>query len=740
MGDWQEEPLTLKSSPQDGVTVGATPQPVVIRGQGGVSITLTRPADLQQMSVKWAYTVRNRIRWATDAGALRKVTETAVKDLASLGLTGEALQQLSEARLIEVAIPFTKEEEGWELRVLPWEFLLATGTKKKVIVARHLDCRQSSARAPRSAAIVASLPGKLQQSGYEFDSETALVRANLPFSVKLWTDPTLAELKKNIAAGKPDVIHLAGVDLHEGHEILVVAETRKDRFLDGYYLKSEDGSAEPVSSVDLADALTAGGAWNPVLVSVNVYNSAARVAAMAVARGAGAAIGFQDEIDNVAAEEFFTRFYRAWQTSDWDLLRSFETALDQLSGGGAEKTGTGVVLWSALSLLDAHLPKTKAAARTRSKVRELVLANDLIPVVDPVDSVNYSLLHNKQSLFQRFTLTNAHPTQAIEGIRLYVELCVGDQNYPCRFRLDLAPGSMETLTDKIRIPLTSTLFRSLREAIRSVLFVRISVGGADLIEKTYPVSLLAIDEWLDTDKLNAFLPSFVLSRDPAILRIVDSAQRHLMTLTDDPDAGFDGYQSVDPNPHAENRSEPVDKQVWALWSALLYDFSISYINPPPSFADSSQRLRSPSDVIEGKRGTCIDLALLLAACLEYVGIYPVIFLLNDHAFPGYWRSEESRNRFFGVEGDPGEHAGRRRTSDYSWVELNDGYGEVTELVRCGDLAPLETVWLTQHKGFWEARDAGGENLRSRDQFESMIDVQRARDEQVTPLPVMRRDA
>ena len=103
----------------------------MIRGQGGVSITLTRPADLQQMSVKWAYTVRNRIRWATDAGALRKVTETAVKDLASLGLTGEALQQLSEARLIEVAIPFTKEEEGWELRVLPWEFLASPPEPRK---------------------------------------------------------------------------------------------------------------------------------------------------------------------------------------------------------------------------------------------------------------------------------------------------------------------------------------------------------------------------------------------------------------------------------------------------------------------------------------------------------------------------------------------------------------------------------------------------------------------------------
>jgi hypothetical protein len=714
------------------------PPSVVIRGPGGVAIPLTHPQDMPRKALKWAYTVRNRVRWATDAEVRRRVTESAKVDLKSMGLGKQELQQLAEGRLIEVDIRFTKEEEGWELRVLPWEFLLATGTGKKVVVVRHLDCGEASAaRVPRSAGIVASLPGKLRKSGYEFNSEIALVRANLPFGVERWPDPTLKELSQKIAQSKPDVVHLAGVDLHEGHEILGLAETRDERFHDGYYLKAEDGSAEPVYSLQLADAVTANGHWKPVLVSVNVYNSAARVAAMAVARGASAAIGFQDEIDNVAAEEFFTRFYREWQASNWDLLGSFDAALRELSDEGTGKTGTGVVLWSALPLIDGHLPKAKAA-KAKPVGRELNLAHDLIPVVEPVERVNYSLLHNEQSLFERFTLTNGHPTQTIEGVRLYVELCVGDQNYPFRVRLDLAPGSMEILTEKVRIPLTSTLFRSLREAVRSVLFVRISVGDADLVEKTYPVRLLAIDEWLDTEKLNAFLPSFVLSRDPAVLRIVDAAQRHLMTLMDDPGAGFDGYQGVDPK--AENPSEPVDKQVWALWSALSYDFSISYINPPPSFEDSSQRLRSPSDVIEGQRGTCIDLALLLAACLEYVGIYPVIFLLNDHAFPGYWRSEESRDKFFGAGGHPDDHPGKKRTSAYPWVELKDGYGEVIEMVRCGDLSPLETVWLTQHKGFWESRDAGIEDLRSRDQFESMIDVQRARDEKVTPLPVVRRDA
>ncbi|MGA2742722.1 MAG: hypothetical protein ABSG65_35445, partial [Bryobacteraceae bacterium] len=147
--------MTVKTSPEARGVAKSAPKSVVIRGQGGIPITLKHPTDLRKKAVKWAFAVRNRIRWATDAEVLRQVRAAAKDDLESMGLDKPKLQQLGEQRLIEVAIPFTKEEEAWELRVLPWEFLLATGTGKKVVVVRHLDCgKASAARAPRSAGIV----------------------------------------------------------------------------------------------------------------------------------------------------------------------------------------------------------------------------------------------------------------------------------------------------------------------------------------------------------------------------------------------------------------------------------------------------------------------------------------------------------------------------------------------------------------------------------------------------------
>jgi hypothetical protein len=73
----------------------------------------------------------------------------------------------------------------------------------------------------------------------------------------------------------------------------------------------------------------------------------------------------------------------------------------------------------------------------------------------------------------------------------------------------------------------------------------------------------------------------------------------------------------------------------------------------------------------------------------------------------------------------------------SWMFTD--YAEVVQLTRSGEVVPIETVDLTQHVGFWEAVDDGMDNLRSKREFSSMIDVQYARTNKtkpVTPLPLL----
>jgi hypothetical protein len=206
-----------------------------------------------------------------------------------------------------------------------------------------------------------------------------------------------------------------------------------------------------------------------------------------------------------------------------------------------------------------------------------------------------------------------------------------------------------------------------------------------------------------------------------------------MALRDDPGAGFDGYQSTDES-DAEHGDDGVDMQVRALWAALSFDLPLNYINPPPVFTEGSQRLRTPSDVVNGKRGTCIDLALLFAACLEYVNIYAVVFVLTDHAFPGYWRNERSYQDFLEMRKMP-EEAIEGTMDASATAQRRLRFEEVRKWVRDGDLVPMETVWLTNHRGFAEAVETGVDNLRTSANFESLVNINKLREEGVTPLPI-----
>src|SRR5262249_5983902 len=130
--------------------------------------------------------------------------------------------------MVEVVVPYEREEEGWEARIFPWEYVLAAATREArrgqpLTVVRRLQT--SSARAVRKPSAlrvlyVESAPGQLRQD-YSFDTERALVQSSLkPKAWKELLTPTLAQLQSAAAKFKPDVVHLAGFDSHQGLTLL----------------------------------------------------------------------------------------------------------------------------------------------------------------------------------------------------------------------------------------------------------------------------------------------------------------------------------------------------------------------------------------------------------------------------------------------------------------------------------------------------------------------------------------
>jgi hypothetical protein len=417
--------------------------------------------------------------------------------------------------------------------------------------------------------------------------------------------------------------------------------------------------------------------------------------------------------------------------------------------------GTAIVIWMGHSVFQ-ELPAAAAAVNAlnpAAEERQAILARhqqtpigDLLQVdLEVDDEVNYSLLHNDRPLLSKLTLTKL-VEEPLEDISVLVELNLGAQNYPFRFTQLLLNEPQLALAPLVKIPLTAALPRSLRERVQSTVYVRVTCGGRVAAEATRRVTLIPVDEWIDDTDNNPWLPSFVLPRDPAVLEILRSSRRYLVGIRDDPAAGFDGYQSVDPD--AGDPTEGVDAQVRAIWTALVNEYRLQYINPPPAYSEQSQRLRTPSDIVASNSGTCIDLALLLASCLEYVDIYPVLVLLEGHAFAGYWRAEEPHEAFVQLLRIPPEvpavgsgvarSAAVRFVDGYGWRLTRLHYDEIMQYVAAGDLVMLEATLLTSASSFADAMEEGRANMRSRKEFDSLLDIRLARSATppVTPLPII----
>jgi hypothetical protein len=579
-------------------------------------------------------------------------------------------------------------------------------------------------------------------------------------------------LRARVRSRDWDVLHVTGVDTHQVawqypefyEEKFTPAQNRifdpDGAVRDGMVLRESNIAELPVPYDDLATTLI-NPAHPPSLVTLNLYYSGARTARQLVKEGAHTALGFLDEIDDELAERFFQEFYWAWcRPSDRDRARGIETipraivnAWEKMPSAG--RHGTAIVIWMGRSVFDKFRlppqsdepvetsPETPLARRAR--LREIPIRSLLDVEVDIDDEVNYSLLHNDRPLLNTLTLTRL-VKEPLDDISVHVELNLGAQNYPFRCTEIVLDEPQLMMAPTVRIPLTAALPRSLRERVKSTVYTKVTCDGRVAHEATRRVTLIPVDEWVDDTNNNPWLPSFVLPRDPAILKIVTSARRYLIGIRDDPAAGFDGYQSVDAE--AEDSSEGVDAQIRAIWTALVNDYRLQYINPPPAYSKRNQRLRSPSDIVGSGSGTCIDLALLLASCLEYIDIYPVLVLHTEHAFVGYWRSEEAYEEFVTLERIPADvpsagsvvarTAAVRFVDGYGWRLTRLHYDELMAYVTSGDLVMLEATYLTGANSFADAVTEGLAKMEKRDDFDSLLDIKLARNATppVTPLPII----
>ncbi|WP_128547978.1 hypothetical protein [Larkinella soli] len=139
------------------------------------------------------------------------------------------------------------------------------------------------------------------------------------------------------------------------------------------------------------------------------------------------------------------------------------------------------------------------------------------------------------------------------------------------------------------------------------------------------------DEDLD---LNYMYVAYINEDDPVVDQVLAQALQ-----TDIVDA-FDGYQTGD--------KKRVDDQVFSIWYAMQkHGIRYSSISTNSSTGISqnlySQRVRLIDQTWNNRQANCVDGMILMASVLRSIHIDPVLVLLADHCFLGYYRDEEHKD-------------------------------------------------------------------------------------------------
>lgn len=257
----------------------------------------------------------------------------------------------------------------------------------------------------------------------------------------------------------------------------------------------------------------------------------------------------------------------------------------------------------------------------------------------------------------------------------------------------------------IKILLSPDYLLSLTEKLVANIHIEIFEDDESIYSYDNDVELLAYDEWTGLLLMPEIVSAFVTPNHPKVSEIISDASLFLKEWTGDP--SFTGYQT-------QNINE-VKKQMGAIYAALQKS-NIAYNMPPASYELIGQRVRLPHIVLEQKCGTCLDLSILYASCLEAVGLNPILVFIKGHAFSGCWLEE---NTFSECTIDDVSALTKR---------IANGIEEIC-LTECTDYVVGRSV------SFDIAEKHAKDNLINQEDFILVVDVRRSRGSGIRPMPM-----
>ncbi len=319
---------------------------------------------------------------------------------------------------------------------------------------------------------------------------------------------------------------------------------------------------------------------------------------------------------------------------DWDYsgIGEYEFSLEAYKKEVAEKLSP---YWSGGGTEATVKPNVSQEEPKQDKEVSVVVEHNeegILVAVNPKEErivVNYAMQQNGEKFIKSVVILN----KSIEPVKNATVRITCDPDFAYSFEGKIDLPAVEDITIVPEVKLKTGYLQSLTEKLIGRLTAEILVDGTVIAQTQKDVELLAYDEWAGSKFSPELLAAFVTPNHPRVSSVLSEASKVLHGWEKSP--SFEGYQA-----HDRNR---VKDLMAAIYYALC-NSKIVYNNPPASF-EVAQRVRLPHKVLEEKKGTCLDLSVLYAACLEAAGLNPLIFIVKGHAFAGCWLVDRDVDTF-----------------------------------------------------------------------------------------------
>lgn len=319
------------------------------------------------------------------------------------------------------------------------------------------------------------------------------------------------------------------------------------------------------------------------------------------------------------------------------------------------------------------------------------------------DVLTYAIVHNGAYIVRDICVKNVSETD-LDNLLIRISSSNG-LTEDFKLGIEMIKSGEELHFRNLNVPINAEYLASLTERSSCRLTAGIYSGENLLISETTNITALAFDQWPGLQYTPELLAAFAMPNHPVVTSMLQLAAKYLEKWTRDPSLA--GYQFEDPNRV---------KNMAAAAYAAIQQKNITYAEPPSSFETFGQRIRLADAVLEQHLGTCMDMTLLYVACLEAMGLNPIMVMMKGHIFAGVWLVEESFSDM--IMDDPSQLEKR----------MSKGIHEVV-VVEC------TAMCAGKSRSFDDAVTLAERNVSNYDSFAFVIDVKRARSMGIRPLPV-----